>query len=242
MRGLLPAVAVVLLLAAAPCRAQSADPPVEDKGTYLGVLVSPVPEVLYDHLLELTRGEGVVIAHILPESPAARAGLRRHDILLQFDDDKVRNGEHLARLINARKPEQKVQLVLLRSGKRTAAEATLTLGPVLKVAGLNGSAINGNEQPKGTAKAGGPPPEVSVAAAPLDGGKVKVTIEYYQDTQGRVRSVTCDGTPDEIATKVQALKLPPRVRELTRVALDRIRDLDFQKVEARPRTEPPDRR
>lgn len=237
MRGILPAIVLVLLVAAAAPGQERDLPPAEDMGTYLGVLVSPVPEVLYDHVPELPRGAGVVIAHILPDSPAARANLRRHDILLRFDEEKVRDGEHLARLINARKPEEKVSLLLLRSGKRISADATLTLGPILKIAGT--TRVVPSDPSKGTAKAGGPPPEVSVSAAPLDGGRMKVTIEYYQEAQGRVRSVSCDGTPEEIASKVKEMELPARVRDLTHVALKRINDLDLQKVEAKPRPAAP---
>src|SRR5262249_21323296 len=109
-------------------------------------------------------------------------------------------------------------------------EAVLTLGPILKIASLSAP-----EPAKGAAKAGGPPPEVSVSAAPLDGGRVKVTIEYYPEGIGRVRSVSCDGTAEEITAEGDRLELPRRVRELTRVALERIRDLDLQKAEARPR-------
>jgi hypothetical protein len=230
MRGTVAA--LLLFLLAATASGQGRDlPPAEETGTYLGVLVSPVPEVLYDHVPDLPRGEGVVVAHVLPDSPASRAKLRRHDLLLRFDEEKVRDGEHLTHLINARKPEEKVSLVLLRGGKKLTADATLTLGPVLKIAGTD----TPYDSAKGIAKAGGPPPEVSVSAAPLDGGRLKLTIEYYQEAQGRVRSVSCDGTPAELASKVTAMELPTRVRDLTQVALKRINDLDLQKAEAKSR-------
>lgn len=193
----------------------------EEKGTFLGVLISPVPEVLYDQLPELPSGYGVVVAHVLPESPAARAGLRRHDILLQYNDDRIRDCEHFARLIRADQPEHKVKLRLLRAGKRESVEATLALGPVLKIA----RASRDGEVVRGTAK-GGRPPSVSVAATPLDGGKMRVTIEYYQDGTGRLRTVTCEGTPAEIGLEVQ--KLPSRVQSLANLALRRIRALEFQ--------------
>src|SRR5579884_500198 len=76
-------------------------PSEEEKGTYLGVLISPVPEVLYDQMPELPRGQGVVVSHVLPDSPAAQAGLLRHDILLRYNDDAIRDCEHFARLIRA---------------------------------------------------------------------------------------------------------------------------------------------
>src|SRR5262249_59191177 len=73
------------------------NPTGEEKGTYLGVLISPVPEVLYDQLPQLPPGQGVVVTHVLPDSPAAQAMLRRHDILLAYADEKIRDCEHFAR-------------------------------------------------------------------------------------------------------------------------------------------------
>jgi hypothetical protein len=230
MRRYLLALAAVLVAALPLLGAQAPEPSGEEKGTFLGVLISPVPEVLYDQLPELPHGQGVVVSHVLPESPASRAGLRRHDILLQYNDEKIRDCEHFARLIRADRAENKVKLGLLRGGKRETAEVTLALGPVLRIAQALRGARDSIDLPRGTAK-GGPPPSVSVAATPLDGGKLRVSIEYYQDGTGRLRTVTCEGTPDEIAQEVQ--KLPGRVQGAATVALDRIR----ARFEFQPRDE-----
>src|SRR5215204_3232726 len=112
-------VVATVLLGLIPVRAQTIEPSPEEKGTYLGVLISPVPEVLFDQLTDLPRGQGVVVTHVLPDSPAARAGLRRHDILLDYDGQKIRDCEHFARLIQADKPERKVRINVLRGGRST---------------------------------------------------------------------------------------------------------------------------
>jgi hypothetical protein len=221
MSRYLVALSAALALTLHAPAAQGPDPAREEKGTFLGVLIGPVPEVLYDQLPELPPGQGVVVAHVLPESPAARAGLHRHDILLRYNDEPIRDGEHFARLIRADQPEHKVKLALLRGGKRESVEATLALGPVLKIA----EAGRDGEVKRGMAK-GGRPPSVSVAATPLDGGKLRVTVEYYQDGTGRLRTVTFEGTLAEIGREVQ--KLPSRVQGLANVALRRIRALEFE--------------
>jgi hypothetical protein len=218
--------ALVVLLPAA--RAQPDDDPGEERGTYLGALISPVPEVLYDQVPDLPRGQGVMVTHVLPESPASQAGLRRHDVLLEYNDDKVRDCEHFARLIRADRPDRKVKLGLLRAGRKESVEATLALGPVLKIVQSRAGGREVAEVPRGTAKSGGPP-SVSVAATPLEGGKMRVTIEYYQDGTGRLRTLTCEGTPADIALEVQ--KLPARVKNLADVALDRIRSRVYQENE-----------
>jgi len=195
----------------------SAQPPAEEKGTYLGILFAPVPDIVYDQVPDLPREQGIVVSHVLPESPAAKAGLRRNDILLQYDDEKVRDCEQFARLIRDDKPDRKVRLTYLRGGKKATAEAALALGPVLRIAGKGAV----DDPPRGTAKAVNPD-AVNIAATPLGGNAMKVTIEYYDAGAGRTRSLPCSGTPDEIDDQIT--KLPEAVQKLVKVALRRLRE------------------
>jgi hypothetical protein len=240
-----PGLALTLLAALAAgtaSRAQRHDAgPVdkEEKGTYLGALLGPVPDVLYDHLPDLARGQGVVITHVLPESPAAKAGLQRHDLLVQYGDEKVRGCEHCARLIQSDKPEHKVKLALIRAGRPTTAEVTLALGPVLRVVQADkASPVKGEPGAKeartdaNAGNAANPGNAVNVAATPLGGGNLKVTIEYYQEGTGRLRSLTCTGTPNAIEGEMQ--KLPIRVQNLAKVALQRIKALDLPSAAQSP--------
>ena len=217
------ALAVGLLVTAAPARA-------DERGTYLGALFSPVPEALFDQLPRLPRNRAVLITHVLPDSPAARADLRRHDVLLKYGDVAVRDCEHLARLIQADRPGRTVKLALLRGSKETTAEVTLALGPALKIAPAVDKPREGVTVPRGVAKPG-PSPSVSVSATPLEGEKMEVTIEYYQAT-GRLRKVTCQGAPADIDKAVQ--KLPERERNLVHIALERIRAFNSKKPSGPP--------
>ena len=123
---------LLLLLLAAPFAGarQNEAPPAEEKGTYLGVLFCPIPDALLDHLPQLPRDGGVLVTHVLPKSPADKAGLRKHDILLRYDDEKIRSGDHLARLIRSSKEKQEVRLLLLRTGREMRLSVRLELGPV----------------------------------------------------------------------------------------------------------------
>jgi hypothetical protein len=220
-------VSLVCAVVSLPClvRAQQIDSS-KDKGTYLGVLFSPVPEVLYDQVPDLPRGQGVVVTHILPDSPAAKSKLNRHDIVLQYDEDKVRDCEHFARLIQADKPERKVKLLVMRAGKPMNAEVTLTIGPILRIAKDNSAGTSnstGDTTPKGTVKPTGPS-SVSVTALPLGENKIKLTIEYYEE--GRLQTASCSGEPKVIESEID--KLPNRVQALAKAALSRIRDLNLQ--------------
>ena len=55
---------------------------VSDK--WIGVLCRPVDDVLRSHL-DLDEGVGLVIERVVPDSPADRAGLQPHDILVRVD-------------------------------------------------------------------------------------------------------------------------------------------------------------
>jgi len=223
---------LLLLLLAAPFvgARQNETAPAEEKGTYLGVLFCPIPDALLDHLPQLPREGGVMVTHVLPRSPADKAGLRRHDILLRYDDEKIRSGDHLARLIRASKNEQEVNLLLVRVGREMKVPVRLGMGPVLQIAG------EGRKEPPGVAKPGGPA-AVSVTAVPMDGNLLKVTFEYSD--AGKFRTVTCSGNAEQIDSQIG--KLPFRVQTLARFAVKRLRDLDLQKTPSQSSSTSPPR-
>ncbi|HEX5269850.1 MAG TPA: PDZ domain-containing protein [Gemmataceae bacterium] len=219
-RYLLPlALLVTLGPSAGWCQKEGPAPAqAEEKGTYLGILFAPVPEVVYDQVPQLPRERGVLVSHVLPESPAAKAGLRRNDILLKYGDEWVRDCEQVARLVRDDKPERKVRLTYLRGGKEATADATLALGPVLRIAEKRAE-----EAPRAIAKAGSQA-TVNIAATPLGGNSMKVSVEYYDANSGRVLTFPCSGTPEEIDS--QLLKLPEAVQKAVKVALRRLREPD----------------
>jgi hypothetical protein len=216
-----------LFLALAPLPAPAAeDARKDDKGTFLGVLIGPrsekpsssaptagktVPPSPDSKPASRPPARGVVVTHVLPDSPAARADLRRGDILLEYDHKAIRDGDHLVQLIRDDKPARKVQLVFQRGAKVQTVEATLTLGPALKLASDRG------DSPAAASGRG----TVSVWAAPLESGKMKVTIQYY--ATGKLQTLSCEGAA-ELARTVQ--KLPERERNLVRLALQRLRSLN----------------
>ncbi|HKI33451.1 MAG TPA: PDZ domain-containing protein [Gemmataceae bacterium] len=236
MTRFLLSLALLLTLGLSPGWSQkpaTAQPSPEEKGTFLGILFGPVPDIVYDQVPQLKREHGVVVSHVLPDSPAAKAGLRRNDILLQYDDESVRDCEQVARLVRDDKPERKVRLTYLRGGKEATAEATLVSGPILRIAHKDAGS-GSDDQPRGTAKTANPA-AVNVAATPLGGNSMKVTIEYYDDRVGRIRTVPCSGTPEEIDT--QLAKLPDGVQKLVKVALRRLREPDAKPQNSEPRPE-----
>ena len=194
---------VGMLAASCPVRAAD-DVRHDEKGTYLGVLFGPRPAA-----------PGVVITHVLPGSPAEKAQMRIGDVLVRYDQTTIRDTEHLAQLIRADKPDHKIALVVQREQRLRLTAVTLALGPALKL-----SPGKQAPDPKATT------PGVTVYAAPLEGGKMRLTIEY-QPVGGKKKTITCEGAGSELAEAVE--KLPQRERNLVRIAIQRLNTLNEPK-------------
>jgi len=70
--------------------------------------------------------QGAVVRNIVPQSPAAAAGLRPGDVVVELDTTAIRTWDDLLTAVGQRRPGQSVRLVVLRAGTRV--EFTLTLG------------------------------------------------------------------------------------------------------------------
>jgi membrane-associated protease RseP (regulator of RpoE activity) len=95
-----------------------------EKVTYAGVNVVEVPEVVSKHL-PIPRGMGLVVTEIVKGSPAERAGIRKDDILLKFDDQLLASQDQLRKLTRSRRSGDKVALTLMQEGKEKAVELVL---------------------------------------------------------------------------------------------------------------------
>jgi serine protease DegQ len=74
----------------------------------------------------LKRTSGSLIAGILPNSPAQRAGLRPGDVLLEIDGREVLDSSTMLTLISGLKPERKATLKILRNQQEI--QVTVTIG------------------------------------------------------------------------------------------------------------------
>ena len=86
----------------------------------LGAYFGSIPD--YDN-----GDDGVRLAGVSPGSPAALAGLREGDVIVQFAGAKIQNIEDLMEQLSAKKPGDQVEVVVLRSGTPLTAKATLAV-------------------------------------------------------------------------------------------------------------------
>ena len=70
---------------------------------------------------------GVVISSVLKDQPAERAGLRRNDVIVEFDGQPVTDLQKFRLRVADTAVGRRVPVVVLRDGKRVTS--TVTLGP-----------------------------------------------------------------------------------------------------------------
>ncbi len=89
-------------------------------GRQIGASVSPLTKQLADHFRV---DSGVMVNEVRDDSPAAKAGLRAGDIILQADGRTIMNQSDLVRAINEKK-DGSVQLTIDRNGSRQTISVT----------------------------------------------------------------------------------------------------------------------
>lgn len=104
---------------------------------FLGIRYTPVTPLVAEQE-ELPVDYGVLIvpvqpgeeSSVVPDSPAAEAGLKEGDVILEFDGHRLDRQHSLAHIIRRREVGEEVSLRLWRAGEELTVTATLTEAPV----------------------------------------------------------------------------------------------------------------
>lgn len=96
----------------------------QEPSYWIGLRGRGVEDPVLRTQLQLAEDMGVVIEDIVPDSPAEKAGLRKHDILLRANDDIVDSMETLQQHVQTGH-DKPIELQLLRLGK----EIDITVTP-----------------------------------------------------------------------------------------------------------------
>ena len=84
--------------------------------TWLGVETSSVPRVVSEQL-GLPKGFGLVVDYVVPDGPAAAAGLQTNDIIRLFNDQILMDADQLSKLVRSLSDGTTVTLTVLRKGQ-----------------------------------------------------------------------------------------------------------------------------
>jgi len=92
----------------------------------IGVLLDdrPLPDLLAKHL-RLEPGQGVRISNVQRNSPADKAGLERDDIIIGFEDERIKSLEQLVDAVRQAGVGAEVSLEIIHLGKRKTIELQL---------------------------------------------------------------------------------------------------------------------
>lgn len=89
---------------------------------WLGLDCTPLSPTMRAQL-KLNEGEGLVVERVVPESPAAKAGIKQHDLLLSAGDKPIKNVEQLMTLLEENKGKE-LTVHMLRGGEKTTVAVT----------------------------------------------------------------------------------------------------------------------
>lgn len=97
---------------------------VTGRGAWLGIHVS---DVTAEKMAELKLEEeyGALITEVEENSPAAKAGLAKNDVILEYQGQRVESAAQLTRLVRETPVGRSVRLLISRAGNRQTLAATL---------------------------------------------------------------------------------------------------------------------
>ncbi len=209
---------------------QLAEGDAAESAPWLGLALGTINPPLRTQL-GLDQDEGVLVADVLPDGPAAEAGLRLHDVVVKIGDTKVGSTSQLSEAVKANGVEP-VALTFLRRGKKKSVEVTpvlrkavaVTVSSKLREARLK-DAVNqararlwAIEADGGWKEVG---PAVVVPKEPVDARDYAVRI-YRQDAKPATITIERDGKKwTTKATDVD--ELPADVRVLVKPYLDKVK-------------------
>lgn len=213
---------------------QSAQQAATEQITWLGVALGEVPPALSAQLGALIpAGQGVMIEAVDADSPAAKAGLQRHDILLAMDDQELYSAQQLSALVKAAKPGSQVTFHGVHQGE--LKQISVTLGgrgvPNYRHQWQQPRLVN---PPVPPALRGGSQQQnlswdsfESVEVKMLPDGRYHAEVTY-KDENGDQKSFTFEGKREEIVQQIQEQQgLPVRKRQALLNALNMRPDAVF---------------
>ena len=90
---------------------------------FLGVNIQDLTPALAKEF-DLDRTSGVVVADVTPDSPAAKAGVKSGDVIVDFNGRDVRDSRHLKLQVAQSAPGKSLSMTVLRDGKTRTLEVT----------------------------------------------------------------------------------------------------------------------
>ena len=91
---------------------------------YLGVQLDDLGEQLAEYF-QVKDGKGALVTEVTEDSPAAAAGLKAGDVIIELDGKKIDSTASLHLAMADTEPDQEVEIRVIRKGKNKSLKATL---------------------------------------------------------------------------------------------------------------------
>lgn len=92
---------------------------------WIGVTIQELtPEIA--HKFGMSNAEGVLVTDVVKGGPAYKAGLMRGDIILEYNDKKVKDANLLRNIVAQSEINQQIKLKILRQGKEMSVSVTVS--------------------------------------------------------------------------------------------------------------------
>jgi serine protease Do len=91
---------------------------------YLGVYIQDIDETMAK-AMKLPGTEGALVSDVTEDSPAAKAGIKQGDVILEMNGEKVKSTTQLRNTIAATMPGTEIKLKIWRDGKEKTIEVKL---------------------------------------------------------------------------------------------------------------------
>lgn len=95
-----------------------------DRG-WLGVMIQGITRELAKSFGLPEDQAGALVGDVVPDSPAAKAGLKRGDVIVAFDGKAVTKSTDLPGIVATTQPDRKVAIDIIREGKKQGLEVVL---------------------------------------------------------------------------------------------------------------------
>ncbi len=96
---------------------------------WLGVQIQPLTTELVKQLGLKDEG-GVLLVDVVEGGPADKGGLKRYDVIVEYDGKKTDNPFHFKNMVAATKPGKTVEIKIIRNGNLLTAKVTIAELPI----------------------------------------------------------------------------------------------------------------
>ena len=112
--------------------------------SYIGVQIQPINDTAAK-ALDLKTRSGALVANVIEDGPADKAGIETGDVIIEFDGMMIKSVDHLRNNVSVSKPNSFYRLGVIRDGRKKSFKVKLEKMPNDDKLALNVQTENSNE-------------------------------------------------------------------------------------------------